>query len=188
MKLYPLIAVIVLFTGCNTKSKNETKVTVDTSSITPKYIPIEPNPASGKIDIETFGDIKLGQPFSQANVILGDPDSKGNAVEWATDGLMHQDMTWKAKGLVLNIAYEKTDPAKISVIYTITATAPCTYKTRAGMGIGNTYAEVEAAYKKDIDPEATDKTQITVGSVYGGIIFSFTNDKASKVFLGAEAE
>jgi hypothetical protein len=56
------------------------------------------------------------------------------------------------------------------------------------MRIGSSYAEVQEAYKKDIDPEATDKTQITVGSVYGGIIFSFKNDKAEKIFLGAEAE
>jgi hypothetical protein len=56
------------------------------------------------------------------------------------------------------------------------------------MGMGSSYAEVETAYKKDIDPEATDKTQITVGSVYGGIIFSFRNDKVSRIFLGAEAE
>lgn len=188
MRYFLLIAVIVILSACQSGTTNE-NLNGKTTTTDPVDTGTKTNPpVSGKIDIETFGDIKIGQPLSQASVFLGDPDSKKDPVEWAADGLMHQDMTWKAKGLILNVAYEKTDPTKTSIIYTITATAPCSYKTRAGFGIGSTYAEVEAAYKKDIDPEATDKTQITVGSIYGGIIFNFKNNKAERVFLGAEAE
>jgi hypothetical protein len=56
------------------------------------------------------------------------------------------------------------------------------------MGIGSSYAEVEQAYKKDIDAESTNKEQITVGSVYDGIIFKFKDGKVSKIFLGGAAE
>ena len=42
------------------------------------------------------------------------------------------------------------------------------------------YKEVMAAYENDIDKSFTDKATITVGSVYGGIIFSFKNDKVEK--------
>lgn len=73
-------------------------------------------------------------------------------------------------------------------VSSITANTKCTFKTRAGMGIGNNYTEVEEAYKRDIDASATDKEQITVGSIYGGIIFTFKNAKVVTVFLGAAAE
>lgn len=116
------------------------------------------------------------------------PDSRSKAIEWAADGLLHEDWGWKSSGLVLNMSSDKTNIDSTLSIYSITAIAPCFFKTKAGIGIGSSYAEVQAAYKKDIDPEATDKTQITVGSVYGRIIFSFKNDKVNKIFLGAEAE
>jgi len=153
----------------------------DTNSVT--------TPADmGKVDLESFGPIKLGQLYSEANKVLGVPDSKSKAIEWAADGLLHEDWTWKSKGLQMNMSSDKTNVEGTIAIFSITAEAPCDFKTKAGVGIGNSYAEVEATYKKDIDPEATDKTQITVGSIYGGIIFSFKNDKVNKIFLGAEAE
>jgi hypothetical protein len=142
----------------------------------------------GKIDIESFGPLKLGQHHSKTLEAIGQPDSKSKPIEWAADGLFHEDWAWKENGLALNMSFEKTNIDSTLSVFSITAKAPCDYKTKAGLGIGSSYAEVEAAYKKDIDPEATDKTQITVGSVYGGIIFSFKNDKVNNIFLGAQAE
>ena len=73
-------------------------------------------------------------------------------------------------------------------VFSITITSPCGFRTKKNMGIGSTYKEVMAAYENDIDKSFTDKNSITVGSVYGGIIFSFKNDKAEKIFIGAAAE
>ena len=189
MRTCLLITIIAVLTTCNSKKNDESLANEEgITRISKTVIDTPPPPPSGKIDIETFGDLKLGQASAETIKVLGEPDSKGRAIEWSADGLMHQDWVWKAKGLVLNMSYDKADPGNTAIIYTITAQAPCTYKTKAGMGLGSTYAEVQQAYKKDIDPEATDATQITVGSVYGGIIFSFTNDKASRIFVGAEAE
>ncbi|MGQ0738793.1 MAG: hypothetical protein ACT4OJ_07010 [Bacteroidota bacterium] len=192
MKQFLLIALTAFLISCKSGNKQKPAETKTGDSITyqppttdPPGVVMEP---AGKIDIESFGDIKLGQPYLEMKKVLGDPDTKSPAIEWAADGLLHEDWIWKAKGLVLNMSSDKNNVSGTMVIFTITATAPCTFKTKAGMGIGSTYAEVQDAYKKDIDPEATDKTQITVGSVYGGIIFNFKNDKAERVFLGAEAE
>lgn len=190
MKQYFLLTTLIIFISCNSGKKNETTTTDSTGAVTKPdtTITAEPPPATGKIDIETFGPLKLGMSFKELVAAIGHPARKAEPVEWAADGLVHQDWTYPNEGLVLNVSFEKDALIQTGKLFTITATAPNWYKTAAGFAIGSSFAQVEAAYKKDIDPEATDKTQITVGSVYGGIIFSFVNDKASRIFLGAEAE
>jgi hypothetical protein len=184
MKQYLLLTVIVIFTSCKSgeKEKQETPVRNDSITTAPPVTPI------GKIDIESFGDIKIGQPHVKTIEALGQPDSKSPAVEWGADGLMHEDWTYSAKGLILNMTSAKGTSEGTRYVSSITANANCTFKTRADMGIGNSYTEVQEAYKRDIDATATDKEQITVGSIYGGIIFTFKNDKVVTAFLGAAAE
>ncbi|HSU26844.1 MAG TPA: hypothetical protein VLJ68_00560 [Chitinophagaceae bacterium] len=188
-RLLIMITAIVVFAGCNSGKKNNTdegiKKDGNNATTTTTSVPDRP---SGKIDIESFGPLKLGQHVAETRQAIGPPGATAKPVEWAADGMMHEDWNWFSYGLLLNMSYDKTNKDATLAIFSITAEIPCDFKTKAGMGIGSSYAEVEATYKKDIDPEATDKTQITVGSVYGGIIFSFTNDKVSKVFLGAQAE
>lgn len=189
---YIILASLLVMVACKSKTKTTDTgdKTVKDSIITPvKDSASNTSPSDmGKVDIESFGLIKLGQHYSKPLEAMGQPDSKSKPIEWGADGLFHEDWTWKENGLVLNMSFDKTNIDSTLSIFSITAKAPCDFKTKAGLGIGSSYAEVEAAYKKDIDPEATDKTQITVGSVYGGIIFSFKNDKVNKIFLGAEAE
>jgi len=192
MKQYLLIILTAFLVSCKSGNKQKFPETKTGDSITyqppeaaPPGVEMEP---SGKIDIESFGDIKLRQPYSETLKVLGEPDSKSEAIEWAADGLLHEDWRWRDKGLMLNMSSDKNNVSGTMAVFSIIATTPCTLKTKAGLGIGSSYTEVQEAYKKDIDPEATDMTQITVGSVYGGIIFNFKNNKAERVFLGAEAE
>ncbi len=190
MKQLLLLIVVTGFIAC--KSKTKVEVTPETGKSGKDTIVAPPDTAittgSGKIDIESFGDIKLGQHYSETIKALGKPDSKSKAVEWGADGLLHEDWTWTGKGLSLNMSSDKANVETSLSLFSITAKSPCSFKTRAGVGIGSSYAEVQNAYKRDIDATATDKTQITVGSVYGGIIFTFKEDKVTTVFLGAAAE
>lgn len=189
-KLLPLLVVVILV-SCNSGTKTEVKVEgkqYDRDTSYPAKNPANSVPVTSKIDIESFGEIKLGMSAADVRKILGAPNTESPAIEWGADGMMHEDWTWKNKGLVLNISSDKTNRDSSLSVFSITASSPCTFKTKAGMSIGSSYEEVLEAYKKDIDPEATDKTQITVGSVYGGIIFSFRNSKTEKLFLGAAAE
>lgn len=159
----------------------------DSTAITTTDTTGKITPPSGKLDIESFGDIKLSQPSTALIKILGEPDNKTKAIEWEADGLMHEDWTWKSKGLIINLSFEIKDASTLQV-FSIKAKAPCTFKTKANIGIGSSYAEVQEAYKKDINAEESNKEQVTVGSIYGGIIFTFRNDKVESVFLGAAAE
>lgn len=190
MKLYLITGIIALFI-LSCKSSNQEKplpdaskdsVTITTTDSTEKTAP-----SSGKIDIESFGDIKLGQPATSLIKVLGEPDNKTKAIEWEADGLSHEDWTWKSKGLIINMSSEISDASTLQV-FSIKAKAPCPFKTKANIGIGSSYAEVQEAYKKDINAEESNKEQVTVGSIYGGIIFTFRNDKVESIFLGAAAE
>ncbi len=196
MRQLLLLTLIVILIGCKPGSKEKTgaEVSNDSTVITApqKDSSISAQPEStaqtGKIDIESFGDLKLGQHYKETIKAIGNPDSKSKAVEWGADGLMHEDWNWRGKGLVLNMSSDRTNAESSLSIFSITSKSPCSFKTKANIGIGSSYAEVQEAYKKDIDATATDKTQITVGSVYGGIIFTFKDDKVATIFLGAAAE
>lgn len=192
MKQIILPAALLFLYSCNSGKKEDTQTEVKIDSIVSvppaDTVPAIPNGPSGKIDIESFGAIKIGQPYGDVIRALGEPDSRSKAEEWGADGLLHEDWTWKEKGLVLNFSSEKAKAETTRTVFSITANAPCTFKTRAGMGIGSTASEIQEAYKRDINPEESSNEQITVGSIYGGIIFTIKNDKVTTVFLGAAAE
>ncbi len=192
MKQLFLFSSVLLLISCNSGKKDndgtETKTDGTVTELPVDTVPPPPDATTGKIDIESFGEIKLGLGYSDVLKALGEPDTKSKAQEWGADGLMHEDWNWKDKGLVLNLSSEKSSAEATRAVFSITANAPCTFKTRAGMGIGSTAAEVQEAYKRDINPEESSKEQITVGSIYGGIIFTIKNDKVVSIFLGAAAE
>ena len=192
MKLFLVTASIAfLIASCNSsKSKDEAKpgVNKDTVVAVPdSTIGNSPkDTAANEADLGGVGGLSLGLDNTKAIELLGQPDSKSKAEEWGADGLMHQDWLYKFKGITLNMDNSKGNDKQ--AIFSITITSPCTFKTKKNMGIGSTYNEVMAAYANNIDKSFTDKATITVGSVYGGIIFSFKNDKAEKIFIGAAAE
>lgn len=87
----------------------------DSTAITTTDTTGKITPPSGKLDIESFGDIKLSQPSTALIKILGEPDNKTKAIEWEADGLMHEDWTWKSKGLIINLSFEIKDASTLQV-------------------------------------------------------------------------
>ena len=192
MKLFLITASFAfIIASCNSsKSKDEAKpeINKDTAVTVPDSTTgnSPKDTAVNEADLGGVGDLLLGLSDTKAIELLGQPESKSKAEEWGADGLMHQDWLYKSKGISLNMDNSKGNDKQ--TIFSITITSPCTFKTKKNMGIGSTYNEVMKVYEKNIDKSFTDKATITVGSVYGGIIFSFKNDKAEKVFVGAAAE
>jgi hypothetical protein len=70
----------------------------------------------------------------------------------------------------------------------ITINPPCKFKTQKGIGIDSDYKNVETAYQKYIDIKSSNENEIVAGSIYGGIIFRFENQKVKSIFIGAAAE
>ncbi|MFN8290565.1 MAG: hypothetical protein U0U70_09925 [Chitinophagaceae bacterium] len=192
MKYLILTASLVAVLSCNSNKKDKPAATPagDTAGVIhpPDTATTRPEPVTGKIDIESFGDLKIGQPADEAARLLGDPSSKAKAEKWEADGLMHQDWNWKDKGLVVNVTSDPANSSAPRVIASITASAPCNFKTKAGVSIGNTYEEVQAAYKDHINKEESGDDQMIIGNMYGGIVLTFRDKKVAHIFLGAAAE
>ena len=139
------------------------------------------------LDKEALGKIKLGWKAADVAALLGKPDSKGKDTEWDAIGEWVQEWRFKSQGLTLNMASGSKGGAK--TVLTITAGAPSKLATARGIQIGSTIAEVTKAYGKVHDKEGSvpGKTFVA-GSVYGGVIFTFTGGKVSRIFIGAAAE
>ncbi|MEI2737854.1 MAG: hypothetical protein V9F01_03615 [Chitinophagaceae bacterium] len=182
---------LLVLASCNSsKSKDDAKPEIKDTAVNVADSLSGHSPkdsAAGEADLGGAGDITLGLSAAKITELLGQPESKSKAIEWGADGLMHQDWMYKSKGIALNMSSDKADAGQ--TVFSITISSPCTLKTKMNMGIGSSYKEVMAAYEKSIDREATDNKTITVGSVYGGIIFTFSKEgKADTVFIGAAAE
>jgi hypothetical protein len=77
----------------------------------------------------------------------------------------------------------------------ITIKKPCAYKTKKNIGIDSTRDEVLKEYANEIDLSGTSlnfsglsSKELIAGSIYGGMIFKFENDRVSSIFLGVAAE
>ena len=139
------------------------------------------------LENEALGKIKLGQKAADVTALVGQPDSKGKEAEWDAIGEWVQEWRFKSQGLVLNMSSKSKGGAK--TVLTIAATAPSKLATARGIHIGSTIAEVTTAYGKVQDKEESEAGKTFVaGSIYGGVIFNFTDGKVSKIFIGAAAE
>ncbi len=150
-------------------------------------------PAQAADDAEAFlkseqlGGLKLGMPEKDVLKLLGDPKKKSTLVHQEADGTWVQNWEYPAAGLSLVMGAEKKGGAKTIAI--ITATAPCTLATKAGIKIGSPAVEVSKAYKKHLDKEnPPTATSIVAGSIYGGVIFTLEKGKVTQIFIGAAAE
>ena len=139
------------------------------------------------VEKEALGKLKLGQKAVEVAALVGKPDSKGKEVEWEAIGDWVQEWRFKSQGLTLNMASKSKGGAR--TVLTIAAMAPCKLATARGIRIGSTIAEVTKAYGKVQDKEQSDSGKTFVaGSVYGGVIFTFSSGKVSQIFIGAAAE
>ena len=136
---------------------------------------------------EALGKLKLGQKAANVTKLIGEPDGKGKDTEWGATGEWVQELRFKKLGLHLSLASEKKGGAKS--VLSITAEAPCSLATERGIRIGSTSTEVNRAYGDVRDKEQSEPGKTFVaGSIYGGVIFSFTGGKVSQIFIGAAAE
>ena len=136
---------------------------------------------------ESLGRLRLGLPEKDVLKLLGSPATRGKLVFQEADGNYVQDWHYPDKGIeLLMSAGEKKSGVK--TIANMTVSAPCTYSTKKGIKIGDAESAARKAYTEHVDRETSDPGTLVVGSIYGGIIFNFTDSKVTRIFFGAAAE
>ena len=130
--------------------------------------------------------LKLGITGKTVIDNLGEAETKSDTQKWEADGLEHQTWIYASKGIEFDMVNSDNGQA----VNMIAITDPSNYKTDKGICIGSLYEDVLEAYKENIDQNElkSDKSEIIAGSVYDGIIFTFENNKVSRIFIGAAAE
>src|SRR5947207_14070184 len=136
---------------------------------------------------ESLGRLRLGLPEMDVLKLLGSPATRCKLVFQEADGNYVQDWHYPDKGIeLLMSAGEKKSGVKR--IANMTVSAPCTYSTKKGIKIGDAESAARKAYTEHVDRETSDPGTLVVGSIYGGIIFNFTDSKVTRIFFGAAAE
>ncbi len=141
---------------------------------------------------KNLGDAKIGwwdgkQTSAEIVAKLGEPDKKSARFEEGATGEFIESWEWSAQGIMLTMtAPNMTDP--ITTSRDISVNAPFAGKTDRDIGLGSTEEEVRAAYSASLDPSSRPGEMVIAGSVYGGIFFTITGGKVSKIFIGAGAE
>ena len=136
---------------------------------------------------ESLGKLRLGLPEKDVVKLLGSPAKRGELMSDEADANYVQDWHFPDEGidLVMSAGGKNSAAKKIAAI---TASAPCTFATKAGIKVGDAESAARKAYAEHIDRESSVPGTLVVGSLYGGIIFNFTDGKVSRIFFGAAAE
>jgi hypothetical protein len=136
---------------------------------------------------ERIGPLRLDLPASEVKPLITCPVQRGPVELWGADGEYHQAWTAPDCGLTLDLS--AGEPTGAQTVRAITLTAPSAWKTRRGLGVGSTEAEVMTAYGRDRNAEESQVGSLFVaGSVYGGLLFTFEAGRVTQIFLGAAAE
>jgi len=158
----------------------------------------EPTQESGKINEETivYNDsietetldqwLKLNTGEKEIIQKMGKPTKKGKIEFWDATGTYVQSWDYVSKGITLDMESESKNALK--TLRSITIIAPCEFQTSRAISVGSEATQIYERYKGLIDLDFSDDATIVVGSIYNGTIFEITDNKVSKIFIGAAAE
>jgi hypothetical protein len=134
---------------------------------------------------QNIGKLHINQTAKALQVVNKCTFSKDKIELWDADALYHQ--TWKSNACGLTLDMYSDTPNDAQQVGSISIVAPSTLSTLNGIKIGSPKSAVLKAYKGKIS-EFSDTNTTIVGSVYGGIIIKYKNDKVVEIFVGAIAE
>jgi len=136
---------------------------------------------------ERIGPLRIGLPEGEVARGIACKPRRGPVTRWEADGDSHQEWAYPDCGITLDMI--ATTPKEAWAIGAITLTRPSPWKTRRGIGIGDTERAVMAAYGRDRSAEdSAPGKNFVAGSVYGGLMLTFEGGRVTRIFLGAAAE
>lgn len=141
-------------------------------------------PARADVANESIGPVRHGMTDTKVARVAGAPATKG-APYYAGEATGDWQKDWTYAGAVVTF-YADTKTGPKWTIRTVGVTGG-RWKTKRGIAIGATRGQVEKAYAKVKDKDASSEEQFVAGSVYGGIVFEFADDQVKSMFVGAAA-
>jgi hypothetical protein len=136
---------------------------------------------------ERIGGLRIDLPAATVSQHLDCQPQRGRREKWAADDAYHQDWQYPDCGVTLRMVSATRDGSWS--IEAITVTAPSTLTTQRGIGIGSTRQAVIKAYQREWNQEESEESgNFVAGSLYGGLIFSFRNEKVNQIFFGVASE
>lgn len=140
--------------------------------------------AEKRVTAEAFGPVRLGLTDAQLIKAIGAPAAKTPAVLEGATGQHVSDWKYPKLGLRLKMGADKK--AGPFTVASFRLQPLCAYRSKHGVGIGSSAADIAKVYKGFVKPERSG--QIIVGSEYLGLIFTMKGGKAVEIFVGAGAE
>jgi len=136
------------------------------------------------MESETIGKLQFDMPLAAIETEVGAAEEKTEFELWGADDFEHQTRIYQNN--TLEIDYIKTEDDEI-VCNMITIYGDNELKTSRGIGIGDSRNAVLKVYQQEIY-DRDNETALIAGTIYGGVIFTFENDKVKSIFIGAGAE
>lgn len=135
---------------------------------------------------EAIGGIRMEMTDKEVIAVLGQPSKKGKAIEEGATGETVAQWEWKKAGI--NVLF--TDANKTPKVRGIGLSDPSALKTKKGVGIGSSRAELDTAYGAGHMKAGDDgaDASYTVGNHYYGLVFSFEGGKVKSAYWGTLAE
>ena len=131
---------------------------------------------------EAIGGVAMQMTDKQVIAVLGKPSKKSAPLTEEATGDITAEWTWRAAGITVLFSNANAQPK----VRSITLAVPSALKTKKGVGIGSSRADLDAAYgagkMQTTDEEAA--TTYTVGNHYYGMIFNLEGGKVASVYWG----
>lgn len=144
--------------------------------------PVEAAASAAGVSGEGIGPIRLSMAAAEVQKALPAKWRKGKVEENMADERFEQVWTDAGQGLTLRfVAAKKAGPFTLGVIR---VSAPCAAKTRRGITIGSTVAELERAYGAFKNPGMSSADELRIGPGHYGMLFSLQAGKVSAIKMG----
>ncbi len=132
------------------------------------------------LDTEALGGLKIGDDEAAVIGKLGKPSSK--SVPQLEGATADYASNWKWPTASVNMVAETaTAPARARLI---SISKSSKLETSRGIRIGSTRADVEKVYKRSEDDDGSQPESYLVGSMYGGLLFTFAAGKVTAIAIG----
>ncbi len=138
---------------------------------------------------EAYDRLETGLSEAEVIAAFGEPEKKDEEVLQEATGEYIMTLDYPKQGLSIDLTRAEGTETDARTVGGYLIQAPSELKSRLGVGIGSSRADVEKHYGalKDEDGFTNDE-KFVAGSVYGGEIFNFKDGKVSSIFVGAAAE